>query len=97
MRVEYGGGQGPDRIYNCNDNAQGDGMVAFQTPQGGGDYAGPSITNTSFAHSAGNGVRGYCNIGPTNCLTTDYTNDANNVFEGFTSIAGQPNLGCQVQ
>ena len=97
VRFEFGGGQGPDRIYNCNDNAQGDGMIAFQTPQGGGDYVGPSITNTTFKSSAGNGVRGYCNVGPTNCLTTDYTKESTNAFEGFSSVAGQPKLGCQTQ
>jgi hypothetical protein len=95
VRFEYGGGQGPDRVYNCNDNAAGDGEIVFQTPLFGGDYVGPSITNTTFVHSAGNGVRGYCNIGPTNCLSTDYTPKAlGNVFEGFTSNSGQTKLGC---
>lgn len=95
VRFEYGGGQGPDRVYNCNDGAAGDGEIVFQTPLAGGDYEGPSITNTTFAASAGNGVRGYCNNGPTNCLSTDYTpGSLGNTFEGFTSISAQTKLGC---
>ena len=97
VRFEYGGGGGPNPIFSCQDmSSMTQGELEFDTPLVGGDFAGPSITNTTFTQSAGNGIRGYCNIGPTNCLATDYTKpDLNNTFDGFTNdLPGQTPLGC---
>jgi hypothetical protein len=96
VRFEYGGGAGLDEIYSCQDSQRGNGLVGFNTSIVGGDFDGVSIRHTTFANSAGNAVRGYCNGVGLNCLRTDYQDPAlGNVFLGFdTDRPAQLPLGC---
>jgi hypothetical protein len=95
---EYGGGQGADGVFNCNDGdgSTWSGEVEFTMSTGGDDYDGPAITSTTFTQSAGNGVRFRCGEHHNGaCLKTDYTAPAHgNTFTGFTAHPGQNPMTC---
>jgi hypothetical protein len=74
------------------------GEILFEFPAVSGDYLGPKITNSTFSHSAGNGVRFSCNVGHRGCLTTDYTDPSlSNTFSGFSMYPAENPLTCPPQ
>jgi hypothetical protein len=87
VTFEYGGGGGLDQVQNCNDGVNTVyAPILFVMPADGQSYAGPSITHSTFVHSAGQAIRSTCSSAY--CLTTDYT--AASLSNMFTDIKVAP-------
>jgi hypothetical protein len=102
-RFEFGG-QASSGLKNCHlsNSVTDHGMVVIQ---GTGAYPGPSITGSTFSHSAGtkgdasatDAIVGLCLqvADGGDCITTDYTAAASmNVFDQITGASQQPLGAC---